>query len=108
VLPLALRARLWYHYCKFHIIEQYIQFFTIYLSIVQCNNYNHIAIVFSPLPLSDTHNRLFRQSSAAYNSVNPGLFSKWRPAKDVKYRRRTRVQISALEVFAKKIRYALS
>jgi len=26
VLPLALRARLWYHYYKFHIIEQYIQF----------------------------------------------------------------------------------
>jgi len=76
--------------------------FTIYLSILQCTNYNHIAIVFPPLPLLDTHNRLFRRPSAAYNSVNPGSFSKWRPAKDVKCRRRTRVQISASEAFAKK------
>jgi len=43
---------------------------------------------------------LFRRPSAASNSVNPGLFSKWRPAKDVKYRRRTRFQISASEAFA--------
>jgi len=76
--------------------------FTIYLSILQCINYNHIAIVFPPLPLLDTHNRLFRRPSAVYNSVNPGSFSKWRPTKDVKYRRRTRVQISTLEAFAKK------
>jgi len=101
VLPLALRARLWYNYYKFHsIIEQYNQFFTIYLSILQCTNYSHIAIVFPPLPFLDTHNRLFRRPSAAY-SVNPGSFSKWRPAKDVKYRRRTRVQIS--EAFAKNV-----
>jgi len=79
--------------------------FTIYLSILQCTNkctnYNHIAIVFPPLPLLDTHNRLFRRPWAACNSVNPGSFSKWRPAKYVKYRQRTRVQISASEAFAK-------
>jgi len=73
--------------------------FTIYLSIVQCTNYNHIAIVFPPLPLLDTHNRLFRRPSAGYNSINPGSFAKWRPAKDVKNRRQTRVQISASEAF---------
>jgi len=77
-------------------------FFTIYLSILQCTNYNNIAIVFLLLPLLDTHNRLFHWPSAAYNSVNPDSFSKWRPAKDVKYRRQTRVQISASEAFAKK------
>jgi len=77
--------------------------FTIYLSILQCTNYNHIAIVFPPLPILDTHNRLFRRPSAAYNFVNSSSFSKWRPAKDVKYRRRTRVEISASEAFAKKI-----
>jgi len=82
--------------------------FTIYLSILQCTNYNHIAIVFPPLPILDTHNRLFRRPSAAYNSVNPGSFSKWGPAKDVKYRRRTRVQMSASKAFAKKFRYAFS
>jgi len=70
---------------------------------MQCTNYNHIAKVFPPLSLLDTHDRLFRRPSAAYNSVNPGSFSKWRPAKDVKYRRRTRVQISVSEAFAKKI-----
>jgi len=50
----------------------------------------------------DTYNRLFRRPSAASNSVNPGSFSKWRPAKDVKYQRRMRVQISASEAFAKR------
>jgi len=82
--------------------------FTIYLSILQCTNYSHIAIVFPPLPLLDTHNRLFRRPSATYNSVNPGSFSKWRPAKDVKYRRRTRIQISASEALAKKFCYPFS
>jgi len=43
----------------------------------------------------------WQDCSAASNSVNPGSFSKWRPAKDVKYRRRTRVQIAATEAFAK-------
>jgi len=82
--------------------------FTIYLSILQCTSYNHIARVFPPLLLLDTHNRLFCRPSEAYNSVNPGSFSKWRPTKDVKYRRRTRVQISASEAFTKKFRYAFS
>jgi len=45
---------------------------------------------------------VFRRHSAASNSVNPGSFSKWRLANDVKYRRRTRIQISASEAFAKK------
>jgi len=45
---------------------------------------------------------VFRRHLAASNSVNPGSFSKWRPAKDVKYRRQTRVQILASEAFAKK------
>jgi len=93
---------------NFTLLYNTFNLFTIYLSILQCTNYNHIAIVFPPLPLLDTHNRLFCRPSAASNSVNPGLFSKWRPAKDIKYRRRTRVQISASEAFAKKIRYAFS
>jgi len=76
--------------------------FTIYLSILQCTNYNHIAIVFPPLPLLDTHNRLFRRPLAASNSVNPGSFSKWRLAKDVKYRQQTRVQIFSFRGFRKK------
>jgi len=45
---------------------------------------NHIAIVFPPPP-PFSYSRLFRRPSAASNSVNPGSFSKWRPAKDVKY-----------------------
>jgi len=43
---------------------------------------------------------LFRRHSAASNSVNPRSFSKWRAAKDVKYGRRTRIQILASEAFA--------
>jgi len=62
---------------------------------------NHIAIAFPPCLLLDTHNDVFRQHSAASNSVNPGSFSKWRPTKDVKYWQRTRLQISASEAFAK-------
>jgi len=34
--------------------------FTIYLSILQCTNYNYIAIVFPLFPILDIHNRLFR------------------------------------------------
>jgi len=37
---------------------------------------------FCRCPLLYTHKRLFRRPSAAYNSVNPGSFSKWKPAKD--------------------------
>jgi len=87
---------------NFTLLNNTFNLFTIYLSILQCTNYNHIAILFPPLRLLDKHNRLFRRPSAASNSVNPGSFSKWRPAKDVKYRRRTRVQISSSEAFAKK------
>jgi len=65
---------------------------------------NHIAIAFPPLLLLDTHNGVFRRHSAASNSVNPGSFSKWRPANTDD----ERVSKFQLQGLSQKTRYAFS